>query len=99
MQVTSKLWLSKDDVLDESDIPANSYDLRTVAAETSDLAEVAFKLPYLPAGVYRPIVATSSVHLNADGSVETGSGVFDWIPLRRTVCVASATQLCAIAAS
>jgi hypothetical protein len=98
MQVTSKLWLSRDDVLDDSDIPANSWDLRTVSAETSQLAEVAFKLPHLPDGTCRPIVATSSQHLNADGTVQPGTGSFDWMPLRGTVCVA-ATHFCAIPSS
>jgi hypothetical protein len=98
MQVTSRLWLSRDDVLDDSDIPANSWDLRTVSAETSQLAEVAFKLPHLPDGTYRPIVATSSQHLNADGTAQQGTGSFDWMPLRGSVCV-GATRFCAIPSS
>jgi hypothetical protein len=95
MHVTSRLWLSTDEQLSDGDIPANSWDIRDIPAETSDLAEVAFKLPWLPEGSYHPIVVLSSEHLNADGSVDPHSPTSDWIPLRGTVyhCVATSSGL------
>ena len=87
MQVTSKLWLSKDDKLDSSDTPALTWDVRTVNAETSTLAQVAFEMPHLPAGSYHPIVVLGAQHFNAAGQVDPHSPVTDWIPLRGTVQV------------
>jgi hypothetical protein len=85
--VTSKLWLSKDDKLDSSDTPALTWDVRTVGAEASDLTEVSFEMPHLPAGTYHPIVVLGAQHFNAAGIVDPHSPVTDWIPLRGTVHV------------
>src|SRR5262249_15213128 len=89
MQVTSKLWLSPDDTLGYDDQPALTWDVRTVDAETSALAEVSFEMPWLPDGRYHAIVVLGSQHINSDGSVDPHSPVTDWIPLRGTICVGS----------
>jgi hypothetical protein len=89
VHVTSRLWLSTDEELGYGDSPALSWDIRDIAAETSDLAEVAFKLPWLPDGTYHAIVVISSEHVNADGSIDPYSPTSDWMPLRGTITVCS----------
>jgi hypothetical protein len=96
MQVTSKLWLSTDDVLSDGDIPALTWDVRTVSADTSELAEVTFKVPHLPPGNYRPIVVIGAEHVNPDGSIDPHSPLTDWMPLRGTVCSPTSFGLCFI---
>jgi hypothetical protein len=39
----------------------------------------------LSAGTYRPILHTTSEHVNADGSLDATTKVSDWIPLLGTV--------------
>jgi hypothetical protein len=85
MHVTSKLWLSTDDELSEDDIPANSWDIRDIPAESSSLAEVGFRLSAMPEGTFHPIVMLSAWHVNSDGTVDDSSKKNDWIPLRGTV--------------
>lgn len=85
VQVTSKLWLSTDEELSYGDQPALTWDVRDIPAETSELAEVEFKLPWMPAGIYHAIVVTGSQHFNADGLVDPHSPTTDWIPLRGTI--------------
>jgi hypothetical protein len=90
MHVTTHLWLSADEQLSDGDYPALSYDVRDIDKEKSDLAEVAFKLPWLPDGTYHPIVQVSSQRLDAAGQAVPGEGFSDWIPLRGVVNVCHA---------
>jgi hypothetical protein len=92
VHVVSKLWLSTDDTLYYGDQPALTWDERDIPAETSDLAEVSFKMPWLPDGRYHAIVVIGSQHINPDGSIDPYSPTTDWIPLRGTVCVGSTCQ-------
>lgn len=85
LDVTSKLWLSKDETWDPSDVPVDADESRHLDAATSRLVNAKWTLPELCSGEYHPIVHLIAMHYNADGSADPASLKMDWIPLRGTI--------------
>ena len=85
LDVTAKLWLSKDDTWDASDVPVDADLSRHLDAATSKLVSAKWTLPELCSGDYRPIVHIVAMHVNADGAADPASVKTDWIPLRRKI--------------
>jgi hypothetical protein len=85
LDVTAKLWLSKDETWDPSDVPVDAVESRSLAAATSKLVKAKWTLPELCSGEYHPIVHLVAMHNNADGSADPASLKIDWIPLRGTI--------------
>jgi hypothetical protein len=83
--VTTRLWLSKDETWDPSDVPADADQSQHLSAATSALVPAKWTLPTLCSGVYHPIVHVVAMHINADGAADPASVKTDWIPLRGTI--------------
>jgi hypothetical protein len=82
LDVTTRLWLSKDDIWDPSDVAVAADQSQHLDAAKSKLVEAKWTLPELCSGEYRPIVHVVAMHLNADGTADSASVKTDWIPLR-----------------
>jgi hypothetical protein len=89
MQVTTELYFSPDEQWQATDAASPDAHVKNLDAESSGLSRREYSVPALAAGTYRPIVHTTSGHIEADGSSDAGSEVSDWIPLRGTVTVRS----------
>jgi hypothetical protein len=85
LDVDSKLWLSKDETWDPSDVPVDAVQSRSLDAATSKLVKAKWTLPELCSGVYHPIVHLVAMHDNGDGTADPASLKMDWIPLRGTI--------------
>ncbi|HEY6886611.1 MAG TPA: hypothetical protein VI300_02490, partial [Solirubrobacter sp.] len=80
VDVTYKLWLSKDRVWDASDLAVAAEHTDHLDEATSKLEPDKWTLPALCSGVtYHPIIRVEATHYNVLGQPVT---ITDWIPLR-----------------
>jgi hypothetical protein len=85
LDVTAKLWLSKDETWDPSDVPVDAVESRHLDAATSKLVAAKWTLPTLCSGEYHPIVHLIAMNTSAEGDADPASLKTDWIPLRGTI--------------
>jgi hypothetical protein len=86
VQVTSELYLSKNETWEVNDTPTATH-VDDVAAGTSIPVKAEWTIPNHLGSDLHPIVHITAEHINADGSPDPASIRVSWIPLRGTITV------------